>query len=67
MKKNSCAKISMYRERERERPILTLMMAGLSLLASSLTLKSAQSISPEIRVPTFTHSILYIRAALKTE
>lgn len=54
-------------EREREQPMLTLMMAGLSLLASSLALKSAQSISPESEVATFTHSILYIRAALKTE
>lgn len=48
-------------------PILTFMMAGLSLFASNLTLKSAQSISPETKVPTLTHSIRYILAALKTE
>lgn len=48
-------------------PILTLIMAGLFLLGSSLDLKSTQSISPVTKVPTFTQSILYIRAALKTE
>jgi hypothetical protein len=44
-----------------------LMMAGLSLLASREASNSTQSISPEIKEPTFTHCIRYILAILGIE
>lgn len=44
-----------------------LIMAGLFLLASREASNLAQSISPEIKEPTFTHFILYILAILNIE